>query len=87
MYKSTVIRHLLSKSIRELKIETTLDEYKKGKLSLRKAAELSGINLWEFIEYCRKNQIELDLTEEEVELGISRVEKLNIQKYKKSVKN
>ena len=57
MDKSTVIRHLLSKSIRELKIQTLLDEYRKGKLSLGKAAELAGVSLWEFIEHCRKNKI------------------------------
>jgi len=87
MDKSTVIRHLLSKSIREVKIETMLDEYRKGKLSLGKAAELAGVNLWEFIEHCRRNQIKLDLTEEEAEIGIRRVEKLDIQKYKKTIKN
>lgn len=87
MDKSTVIRHLLSKSIREVKIQTFLDEYRKGKLSLGKAAELAEVNLWEFIEHCRKNQIKLDLTEEEAEIGIHRVEKIDIQKYKKTIKN
>ena len=87
MDKSTVIRHLLSKSIREVKIETFLNEYKKGKLSLGKAAELAGVNLWEFIELCRKNQIQLDLTEEEAEIGVRRVEKMDIQTYKKKIKD
>lgn len=87
MDKSTVIRHLLSKSIRDVKIQTLLDEYRKGKLSLGKAAELAGVNLWEFIEHCRRNQIKLDLTEEEVEIGIRRVEKIDIQKYKETTKD
>ena len=63
MDKSTVIRHLLSKSIRDVKIETFLNEYRKGKISLGKAGESAGVNLWEFIEQCLKNQIKLDLTE------------------------
>ncbi|MHA1292534.1 MAG: UPF0175 family protein [Promethearchaeota archaeon] len=87
MDKSTMIRHLLSKSIYEIKIETMLEEYKKGKLSLGKAAELAGVNLWEFIELCRKSQIKLDLTEEEAELGIQKVASLDIQEYKKTMKN
>ena len=87
MDKSTIIRHLLSKSIHEVKIQTMLEEYKKGKLSLGKAAELAGVNLWEFIELCRKSQIKLDLTEEEAELGIQKVTKLGIQEYKKSMEN
>ena len=61
-----------------------LDEYRKEKRSLGKAAELAGVNLWEFIEHCRRNQIKLDLTEAEVEIGIRRVEKIGIQKYKKN---
>ena len=87
MDKSTVIRHLLSKSIREVKIQTLIDEYRKGKLSLGKAAELAGVNLWEFIEHCRRNQIKLDLSEEDAEIGIRRVQKIDIQKYKKTIKN
>jgi len=86
MDKSTVIRHLLSNSIRKFKIETAIDEYKKGKLSLGKAAELADINLWEFIEFCRKNQIQLDLTEGEAELGIEKVKALNLTEYKQRVK-
>ena len=35
------------------------------------------------IEQSRKNQIQLDLTEEEAEIGIRRVEQIDIQKYKK----
>ncbi|KKM72708.1 hypothetical protein LCGC14_1417800 [marine sediment metagenome] len=54
MDKSTVIRHLLSKSIREVKIETFLNEYRKGKLSLGKAAELAGVNLWELLNKAGK---------------------------------
>lgn len=87
MDKSTVIRHLLSKSIQDVKLETLLNEYRKGKVSLGKAAELSDTNIWEFIEHCRKNQIKLDLTEEEAEAGINKVKMLNIQEYKKKMEN
>lgn len=82
MDKSTVIRHLLSKSIQEVKIETALDEYKRGKVSFGKAAEIAGINLWEFIDVCHSQKINLELTEEDVEIGINRVLKLDIEKYK-----
>ncbi len=87
MDKSTVIRHLLSTSIHQVKLDTSLNEYRKGKLSLGKAAELAGINMWEFIEHCRKNQIKLDLTEEDVKEGIIKVKMINIQEYKKQMEN
>ncbi|MHA1762776.1 MAG: UPF0175 family protein [Promethearchaeota archaeon] len=86
MDKSNLIRYLLNKSIQEVKIETMLNEYRKRKLSLGKAAELAGITLWEFIEYCRKNNIQLDLTEEDADIGINRVNKINIQEYKEKIK-
>ena len=86
MDKSSVIRHLLSKSIREVKLETMLEEYRKRKVSLGKAAELAGILLWEFIEHCRKNRIQLDLTEKEAVSGIERVKKMNIKEYKEIMK-
>lgn len=81
MDKSTVIRHLLLKSIQEVKIETALEEYKKGKVSFGKASEIAGINLWEFIEICHEHKISLNLTSEEVEENIQRVLKLDLSKY------
>ncbi len=84
--KSTVIRHLLSNSIRNFKIDTAVDEYKRGKLSLGNAAELAAINLWEFIEILRKNQVELDLSAEDANLGIEKVKDLNLAEYKERLR-
>lgn len=83
MDKSTLIRHLLSNSIKETKLNTMLEEYRIGKLSLGKAAELSGTNLWEFIDQCRAHGIQLDLTEEEAIAGIEKVKGFNLVDYKK----
>ncbi|TXT67450.1 MAG: hypothetical protein BAJALOKI1v1_90022 [Promethearchaeota archaeon] len=78
MDKNTVIRHLLSKSIHNFKIETALDKYRKGKVSLGNAAKLANLNLWEFIEICGKKRIQLDLSEQETELGIKIVNNLDL---------
>jgi predicted HTH domain antitoxin len=86
MDKSSTIRHLLLKSIREIKIETALNDYKKGKVSFGRASEIAGINLWEFIDLCHTHKIGLDLTEEEVEIGINRILKLDLSKYKQKMK-
>ena len=86
MDKSSVIRYLISKSIREIKLKTILKEYKRGKLSIGNAAKRIGINLWEFIEYCYGNNVQLDLTKEEAELGIKKVKKLDVKEYKKVIK-
>jgi predicted HTH domain antitoxin len=83
MDKSSVIRQLLSKSIKELKKEKALEEYQKGKVSFGKAAEIADLNLWEFIDVCRKNNIQLNLSEEDARLGISKVKELDVNDYKK----
>ena len=86
MDKSTVIRHLLSKSIQEVKVESALEEYKKGKVSFGKATEIAGVNLWEFIDICRRQKIGLELTEDEAGIGINRVSKLDVEKYKQKTR-
>ncbi len=86
MDKSSTIRHLLLKSIREIKIETALNEYKRGKVSFGKASEIAGVNLWEFIDICHTHKIGLDLTEEEVKIGINRISNLDPAKYKQKMK-
>lgn len=83
MDKSTVIRHLILRSIQEIKIETALEEYKKGKVSFGKASEIAGINLWEFIEICHDRKISINLTEEEAEENIRNTLKLDLSKYTK----
>lgn len=86
MDKSTLIRHLLSKSIREIKINTALEEYKKGKVSFGKASEIACINLWEFIDICHHHKIGLDMTEEDADLGIERIKKIDLKKYKQKMR-
>ncbi len=85
MDKSSTIRHLLLKSIREIKIETALDEYKKGKVSFGKASEIAGVNLWEFIDICHRHKIGLILREEDADIGIKRILKLDLDKYKQQI--
>lgn len=81
--KSSIIRHLISRAVREIKIEMAIEEYKKGKVSFGKASEIPGVNLWEFIDICHKNKVPLNLTEEDADLNIQRVKKLNLTKVKK----
>jgi len=85
--KSSVVRQLLSKSIKELKKEKALEEYQLGKVSFGKAAEIADLNLWEFIDVCRKNNIQLNLSEEDARLGISKVKELDINDYKERAKD
>lgn len=82
--KSSVVRQLLTKSIKEFKIEKALGEYQKGKVSFGKAVDIAGINYWEFIDVCRKNNIQLKFSEEDARFGISKVKELDVNKYKEN---
>ncbi len=85
MDKSSTIRHLISKSIKEMKIEIALNEYKKEKVSFGKASEIAGVNLWEFIDICHQHKIELNLTEDDVDHGIKTIMELDLVKYKQKM--
>lgn len=46
--RSTAIRQLLFNALKEERIERSIQLYKQQKVTLRKAAELGGLNYWEF---------------------------------------
>lgn len=86
MDKSTLIRHLLSKSIEEIRIETALNEYRNEKVSFGKASEIAGVNLWRFIDICHQNNIPLSISEEDAQIGIDFVNKFDFDEYKTRMK-
>lgn len=55
--KGTLIRKLISESLREYKIRKSLEAYRDGKVSLWKAAEIAGITYREALEELRKKNI------------------------------
>jgi predicted HTH domain antitoxin len=80
--KSSIIRQFLMQALEEWKKKTTLNAYKAGKITIGKAAEQAGISLWEFLELCNSQQIQLDFTIEDAKHGIEIVNKTDFQKYK-----
>nr|MDO8114026.1 UPF0175 family protein [Candidatus Sigynarchaeota archaeon] len=48
--KSSLIRQLLRKSIREIRIEQAIKAYEDGKVSFGKASEIACLNLWDWID-------------------------------------
>jgi len=86
MDKSTTIRYLLDKSIKDVKIDFAVDAYKQGKISFGKAAEIAGVSLWEFIDICHARKINLNMTPEDADLGIGRVAAFDLEKYRERTK-
>ena len=55
--KSSVVRRLLASSLKEEKLTHTLKRYKKGEITIGKAAELVGMNLREMMLLASKKGI------------------------------
>jgi len=69
--KGTLIRKLISESLKEYKIKKVLELYREGKVSLWKAAEIAGITYREALEELKKRDIPFryDLEDLEVDIG------------------
>ncbi len=70
--KSTLIRQLLKKSIREMKIDYALKAYAEEKISFGKAADIAGLNIWEFIDEAQRHKVELIFTVKDAERELRR---------------
>ncbi len=56
--KATVVRRLLEIGITEWRKQTGLDLLQKGKVTFAKAAEISGLSLWEFADLVKQRHVE-----------------------------
>ncbi|TKJ23099.1 MAG: hypothetical protein CEE43_05115 [Promethearchaeota archaeon Loki_b32] len=74
--KSSVIRRLLNKAIPEWKLEYSLKLYQDKKVSIGKAAELSSISIWEFMEKLSQHKIPINYNLEDLENDLNLVKNL-----------
>jgi predicted HTH domain antitoxin len=63
--KSSLIRQLLRKSIREFRIEEAIKAYEEGKVSFGKASEIAGLNMWEWIDEVHRRGVHMQLSIED----------------------
>ncbi len=68
--RSAVIRRFLLASVKEWKIQHSLDHYQGGKMTLWRAAQKSGISLWEMIEEVKKRRLHVPYGIEELQQDI-----------------
>lgn len=55
--RSTTVRRLLAKAVREWKLEHYARQYGDGKLTMARAARDAGVSLWEMMEYVRGRKV------------------------------
>ena len=71
--KSTLLRALIEKGLMETKMDIAVDRYVKGKASLGKASEISGVSLWEFLDELRGRNVGLKYSMADAEEEIARL--------------
>lgn len=55
--RSTGIRKLLAEGLEEWRQERALEKLKEGEVTFSKAAELAGLNVWEFAQLAKEHEI------------------------------
>ncbi len=74
--KSSVIRRLLDKGIIQWKEEFALKLYQDGDVSLGRAAEISSLNIWEFLDKLAEKKIPLNYDADDFINDIKTIDKL-----------
>ena len=69
--RSSTVRRLLVKAVREWKLEYYGQQYGDGKLTLARVAHDAGVSLWEMMEYTRDRKVaaQYDLEDLQRDLG------------------
>ena len=63
--RATVVRRLLETSLRQWEIDRAVQAYQRGRLSLGRAAEESGLTQWELLDAVRSAGVAYPLTAEQ----------------------
>jgi double-stranded uracil-DNA glycosylase len=64
--RATAVRRLLEASLRQWEVEHAIDEYRRGDVSIGRAAEEAGLSQWELQELLRRERVAYPLDVEEV---------------------
>ena len=71
--RSELIRRLLDFALRQRRIEEALQVYREGKVTLWKAAEMSGMSLREMMELVKEKKIPVSYTLDDLRRDIAYV--------------
>ncbi len=76
--RSEVIRRLLAKAIKDWKIENALERLAAHKITLGKAAEESGVSIWEMLDIVKDKGVDwIGLTPEDIEKDLKIAKELS----------
>ena len=71
--RATLIKSLLRKGIAHLRREHAIRAYRREEVTLSKATELAGLDLWDFLALMESEKLELHYDVEEFERDLSQL--------------
>ncbi len=70
--KSEVMRRLLDRGLRQAKLEKALELLRQHKISIGKAARFAGVTIYEMIELCKKHDVHIGYSKEDLKRDLER---------------
>ena len=74
--KSIIIREALKKGFEDIRLETALDMFRKGKASTSEAAEIAGLSIGEMMDEIVKRGLKSHITKEDFKGSLERAMKM-----------
>lgn len=74
--KSVIIREALEKGLSEVRLETAIDMFRKGKASTGEASGIAGVSIGEMMDEITKRGIKPDITKEDLKGSLERALKI-----------
>lgn len=71
--KSSLTRKMLEKAVKKHRVDKALEKYRDREVTMRKAAEIADLNLWQFIEEMKDEGLRQHYNEEDLEEDIRAV--------------
>jgi len=71
--RSTAIKRLLERGVGDWQIETAVQRYRDGTISIGRAAELADVSVWRFLDVLDERGVEMNYDETDLEADIAAV--------------
>ena len=55
--KATLLRRVIDLGLRQLRTQRTVELYRAGRVTMRKAARIAGVSLWEMIDVLDRERV------------------------------
>ena len=71
--RSTAIKRLLERGIEEWRIDSAVDRYREGAVSIGRAAEIADVSIWRLLDILDDRGVEANYTESDLASDLAEV--------------